>query len=83
MIDYSKFFLNEEDIEKRMAVCRQCDEYKVSSQLCGKCKCYLPWKVKMANVACPIGKWSNTIDAVDDDGGMAIKMMEEAKKNGS
>jgi ribosomal protein L32 len=83
MIDYSKYFLNEVNIEKRMDICRSCEEYKASSQICGKCKCYLPWKVKMAQASCPIGKWKNTIDSVDDDGGLALRQMEEAKKNSS
>lgn len=41
----------------RMQVCRECDKFLPDSGQCSLCQCYMELKTKMANVACPIGKW--------------------------
>lgn len=41
----------------RMQVCRECDKFLPDSGQCSLCQCYMELKTKMANVACPVGKW--------------------------
>ena len=41
---------------ERLAICEACDRY-TKKKTCEICQCYLPLKVTMANMACPIDKW--------------------------
>ena len=43
---------------ERMEICKQCDRYQEQSQTCEICGCYLPLKTTMANMKCPVDKWS-------------------------
>ena len=42
--------------EDRLKICQSCEFYKVTTQ-CGKCGCFMPLKVKLAEARCPVGKW--------------------------
>ena len=42
----------------RMEVCDQCEQYNKDSQTCGICHCFMPLKTTMANMRCPIDKWT-------------------------
>jgi hypothetical protein len=40
--------------EKRLAVCKSCDEYgKSLPKVCGVCGCLMPLKVKLKRFQCP------------------------------
>ena len=41
---------------ERLTVCEGCDRY-TKKKTCEICQCYLPLKVTMANMKCPIDKW--------------------------
>ena len=41
---------------ERLTICEGCDRY-TKKKTCEICQCYLPLKVTMANMACPIDKW--------------------------
>ena len=41
----------------RMEICKQCPYYNPKRNKCGKCKCHLSYKSKLASGKCPIGKW--------------------------
>jgi hypothetical protein len=43
---------------ERMKICKQCDHYREQSQTCEICGCYMPLKTTMANMKCPVDKWS-------------------------
>jgi len=43
---------------ERMEICKQCDRYQEQSQICEICQCFMPLKTTMANMKCPIDKWS-------------------------
>jgi len=45
--------------EKRLNVCKMCDEYIAFTSMCRKCGCILPLKTKLLNEKCPLGKWGN------------------------
>ncbi len=41
---------------ERLAICESCDRY-TSKKTCEICQCFMPLKVSMSNVKCPIDKW--------------------------
>ncbi len=43
---------------ERMEICQQCDRYREGAQTCEICGCYMPLKTTMANMRCPIDKWT-------------------------
>ena len=43
-------------IDKRWAICQEC-EFLTAKNRCKKCGCFMKKKIKVATVACPIGKW--------------------------
>ena len=42
---------------ERMEICKGCDRFQVDKQTCELCGCFLPLKVTMANMRCPIDRW--------------------------
>ena len=42
---------------QRIEVCEQCDRY-TAKQTCELCQCFMPLKTTMANMRCPIDKWT-------------------------
>ncbi len=42
--------------DERMQTCESCDRY-TAKKTCEICQCYMPLKVVMANMKCPIDKW--------------------------
>ena len=45
----------QEMAEGRLALCQQCDKYK--KKFCTACGCFMPAKVRLKNVTCPLKKW--------------------------
>jgi hypothetical protein len=42
--------------KKRYAICLDCEEIS-KIRTCNKCGCFMPLKVRLSGVECPIGKW--------------------------
>ena len=42
---------------ERLAICESCDRY-TAKKTCEICQCYMPLKTTMANMKCPIDKWT-------------------------
>ena len=42
--------------KQRLEICENCDHY-TSSSSCDLCQCYMPLKVTMANMKCPLELW--------------------------
>jgi len=42
----------------RMEVCESCDRYNSEARTCQICGCFMPLKTTMANMECPIQKWT-------------------------
>ena len=43
---------------ERMGVCEACDRYNEDSGTCEICGCFMKLKTTMANLRCPIDKWT-------------------------
>jgi hypothetical protein len=43
---------------QRLETCEACDRYREDSRTCELCGCYMPLKTTMANMRCPIDKWT-------------------------
>ena len=54
-------FLTKEQIEERMNLCKACDNF-TEKQFCKICKCYMPLKIKVRRMECPIGKWKKHVN---------------------
>ena len=46
-------------IKERYDICTQCELFDKETKLCDECGCYMPFKVTLPLVSCPIGKWGN------------------------
>ena len=41
---------------ERYAICEKCEHLKAKT-MCGICRCFMPIKVSIASMECPLGKW--------------------------
>jgi len=41
----------------RYAMCLGCDRFRRATRQCRECGCFMPVKVRVPNVNCPLGKW--------------------------
>jgi hypothetical protein len=57
-------FVDEENYEYRIGICRACPELKqpLKMDVCGKCGCFMVVKARLKNSECPIGKWGKYLD---------------------
>lgn len=46
-----------EKADERYAICKECPEFFDVLKQCKKCGCYMPGKVLVPYLHCPIGKW--------------------------
>lgn len=56
-MDLSKYFLPTEKSEYRLNICKSCTNFIELTQMCNKCMCIMPMKVKLAPASCPENKW--------------------------
>ena len=49
--------LNEQEVNKRKAICDGCDAFNKAQQRCTKCGCYMAVKTYLRAATCPLGKW--------------------------
>ena len=42
--------------KQRYEICKGCEHFS-SLKFCGKCGCFMPLKVRIDTVSCPIQKW--------------------------
>jgi hypothetical protein len=47
----------EEEVARRMDICKACPFFVVRTQQCRKCKCFMKLKTKLERAHCPINKW--------------------------
>ena len=43
--------------ERRMKICKACDQFQSLLKLCAVCGCLMPVKVLFDHSVCPKGKW--------------------------
>ena len=41
----------------RLEICKQCPAFRVLSQTCRKCGCFMKLKTQLEHAKCPVGKW--------------------------
>ena len=58
-MDLSKYKVSEEIQKQRLDICNTCEHKIQITNICGKCLCYLPWKVELAPVSCPDNRWTH------------------------
>jgi hypothetical protein len=46
----------------RYAICKECEAFSNIVKVCGECYCFMPAKVLLKDMSCPVGKW----DAIDE-----------------
>jgi hypothetical protein len=59
----STFYLEQKetaDSKARMAICESCDRLMQPVKICKECYCFMPGKVLIPIVSCPLGKWLAT-----------------------
>jgi hypothetical protein len=47
----------EELVEARLSICRECEFFRPRTQQCKKCGCFMKLKTKLERSHCPIHKW--------------------------
>jgi len=43
--------------QAREAICQSCPQ-QLQSKFCAICKCYIPFKIRLAKADCPLSKWN-------------------------
>jgi hypothetical protein len=49
--------LPDEEIVRRLDVCKSCDNWRTSDSRCAMCGCYMAYKTRLRSSSCPIAKW--------------------------
>jgi hypothetical protein len=47
----------QELIDSRLAICKNCPELLALTTQCKKCGCFMNMKTRLSAAKCPIGKW--------------------------
>ena len=58
-MDLFKYKLDKAKQKERLDICTDCEHRIEITNICGKCLCYLPWKVELAPASCPDNRWTN------------------------
>jgi hypothetical protein len=53
--------VDEQEKERRLSICRECQHYVSKVSSCGYCWCYLPMKASFKRNSCPIRKWASKV----------------------
>lgn len=51
-------FLEDDIAKDRLKICKSC-EHLTKLNVCSKCYCFIPAKIKIAKSQCPLKKWTN------------------------
>jgi hypothetical protein len=57
LIKEGRAILPEEEAQKRIKICENCEFLKKEIYQCDKCKCFMKIKTKIIAAKCPIDKW--------------------------
>ena len=60
-------FTSIEESQKRLELCKSCENYISSITMCSICHCIMPLKTKIADLSCPIGKWNAVLDKKEEN----------------
>lgn len=48
--------------KERYAICKECDAFSNIVKVCGECYCFMPAKVLLKDMECPVGKWGAIVE---------------------
>jgi hypothetical protein len=57
LIEGKQIKRSNQEQDKVLGICRECEFYIKEKQRCSKCGCYLAMKIKLEQEVCPVGKW--------------------------
>jgi hypothetical protein len=55
----NQLFVSEEEQNRRMGICNQCEYFSQEDIRCKQCGCFLKQKVSFTASKCPINRWEN------------------------
>lgn len=55
-----RLLLDEETIQQRLKICKDCPKLDPTSRQCGACTCFVDLKAQLATEKCPLHKWPVT-----------------------
>lgn len=50
-------YAEQSEIDRRMSICKNCENFLSVMKVCQKCGCFMPAKTKFMIATCPVGKW--------------------------
>ena len=53
----ARFFVNKEEAQQRLDICKSCESFDETLKLCKLCMCFMPIKTTLSRVKCPQDKW--------------------------
>ena len=56
-VERRHWFVEKENANRRMEVCKECPKFVKISTQCKICLCFMPIKTKLNMTECPMGKW--------------------------
>lgn len=57
MLEQEQEALQQPFSNSRYQICLQCENFFKKFKTCNKCHCFMPFKVKLSSMSCPVGKW--------------------------
>jgi hypothetical protein len=60
-------FVTKQEYNKRLDICKSCEDFNHTLSRCKKCRCFMIFKCGLSEAECPVGKWSisNSIEKQD------------------
>lgn len=52
--------MTSENSSERYKICEACDRFNSTLKICKECGCFMPAKVMIPIVSCPLGKWGKS-----------------------
>lgn len=53
--------------QRRYTICRECEFFRPFLKQCSQCNCFMPAKVRLGNVGCPVHKWPHEGGTVSEE----------------
>lgn len=59
-------FVTKQEYNKRLNICKSCDDFNHTTNQCKKCMCFMIFKCGLSTAECPIGKWKKSLSNEKD-----------------
>lgn len=57
LVDGENPIISDEEYERRLSICNDCESFEKSSKRCSLCGCFMSTKAKLSTANCPALKW--------------------------